>query len=154
MGIDSTASTAAFLVHHLAANPEKQEKLYEEICTVIGPTGKMDEKALGKMRYLKACQTESQRMNPAFFGTSRRLQVLNLIQYYIQWNPQTDTVIGGYEIPKGSIVVRVGHSMSNSPENFSDPEQFLPERWLRDSDQRHTAHSFANLPWGHGARLV
>ena len=83
MGIDSTASTAAFLVHHLAANPEKQEKLYEEICTVIGPTGKMDEKALGKMRYLKACQTESQRMNPAFFGTSRRLQVLYWIQYKI-----------------------------------------------------------------------
>ena len=75
-GTDSTASTAAFLLHHLAANPEKQEKLYEEICTLIGPTGKMNEKALSKMKYLKACQTESQRMCPAFFGTSRRLQVL------------------------------------------------------------------------------
>jgi len=137
-GIDSTASTAAFLVHHLAANPEKQQKLYEEICTVIGPTGKMNEKGLSKMKYLKACQTESQRMCPAFFGTSRRLQA--------------DTVIGGYEIPKGSIVVRVGHSMSNSAENFVEPDKFLPERWLRDSDQRHTSHSFANLPWGHGAR--
>ena len=46
VGIDSTASTAAFLVHHLAANPDKQEKLFEEICNVIGPTGKVDEKAL------------------------------------------------------------------------------------------------------------
>ena len=51
VGIDSTASTAAFLVFHLAANPEKQEKLYEEICKVTGPTGKVDEKALGKMRF-------------------------------------------------------------------------------------------------------
>ena len=51
VGIDSTASTAAFLLHHLAANPEKQEKLYKEICNVIGPTGKVDEKALGKMRF-------------------------------------------------------------------------------------------------------
>ena len=51
VGIDSTASTAAFLVHHLAANPEKQEKLYEEICNVISPAGKVDEKALGKMRF-------------------------------------------------------------------------------------------------------
>lgn len=67
---------------------------------------------------------------------------------------QADTVIGGYEVPKGSVVVRVGHSMSNSPDNFGDPEKFLPERWLRGSDQRHTAHSFANLPWGHGARFV
>jgi len=138
VGIDSTASTAAFLVHHLAANPEKQEKLFEEICNVIGPAGKVDEKALGKMRYLKACQTESQRMCPAFFGTSRRLQA--------------DTVIGGYQMPKGSVVIRVGHSMSNDPNNFDDPEKFVPERWLRDSEQRHSAHSFANLPWGHGAR--
>ena len=75
-GIDSTASTAAFLVHHLAANPDKQQKLYDEICTLIGPAGKMNAKALSKMKYLKACQTESQRMCPAFFGTSRRLQVL------------------------------------------------------------------------------
>ena len=67
---------------------------------------------------------------------------------------QADTVIRGYEIPKGSVVVRVGHSMSNSPDNFGDPKKFLPERWLRGSDQRHTAHSFANLPWGHGARFV
>ena len=51
VGIDSTASTAAFLVHHLAANPEKQEKLFEEICNVIGPAGKVDEKALGKLRF-------------------------------------------------------------------------------------------------------
>ena len=43
---------------------------------------------------------------------------------------QADTVIGGYEIPKGSIVVRVGHSMSNSAENFVEPDKFLPERFL------------------------
>ena len=42
---------------------------------------------------------------------------------------QADTVIGGYEIPKGSIVVRVGHSMSNSAENFVEPDKFLPERY-------------------------
>ena len=67
---------------------------------------------------------------------------------------QADTVIGGYQMPKGSVVIRVGHSMSNDPNNFDNPEKFVPERWLRDSEQRHRAHSFANLPWGHGARFA
>ena len=34
-GIDTTGSTAAFLLYHLAANPEKQEKLYQEIYEII-----------------------------------------------------------------------------------------------------------------------
>ena len=75
VGIDTTGTTATFLLYHLADNPEKQEKLYEEICSEIGPDGAMTEAALGRMRYLKACQTESQRMLPAVFGSSRKTQV-------------------------------------------------------------------------------
>ena len=74
-GIDTTGSSGTSLLYHLADNPEKQEKLHEEICSVLGPRGEVTEAALGKMRYLKACQTESQRMANASFATSRRLQV-------------------------------------------------------------------------------
>jgi len=138
VGIDTTGSTGAILLYHLADNPEKQERLYEEICAVIGPSGKMTASALAKMRYLKACQTESQRMLPAVFGSSRRLT--------------SDVVLGGYTVPEGTTVIRVGHVTSNDACNFKNPEKFLPERWLRDSADRHSAHPFANIPWGHGAR--
>jgi len=138
VGIDTTGSTGAILLYHLADNPSKQEKLYEEICSVIGPSGKMTTSALAKMRYLKACQTESQRMLPAIFGSSRRLI--------------SDVVLGGYTVPKDTTVLRIGHMTSNDACNFESPEKFIPERWLRDSNERHSAHPFANLPWGHGAR--
>ena len=62
VGIDTTGSSAAFLLYHLADNPDKQELLFQEICDIIGPNGKMTESALGRMKYMKACQTESQRM--------------------------------------------------------------------------------------------
>jgi len=137
-GIDTTGSTAAFLLYHLASNPDKQEALYQEICDNIGPTGNMTESALGKMRYLKACQTESQRIAPAVFGTGRRAE--------------EGLVIGGYQIPAGSTVLRVGSISSNDPANFPNPEQFLPERWLRGCPQHHTADAFANIPFGHGPR--
>jgi len=138
VGIDTTGSTASFLLYHLAANQDKQELLYQEICKIIGPDGKMTESALGKMKYLKACQTESQRIAPAIFGSSRR--------------PDKDLVIRGYTIPKGTTVLQCGSSSSSDPENFANPEQFLPERWLRGCPERHNANSFANIPFGHGAR--
>jgi len=138
VGIDTTGTTGTFLLYHLAENPDKQEKLYQEICDVIGPDGNMTEAALVKMKFLKACQTESQRMLPAIFGGSRRIQ--------------EDIVIGGYEIPKGTILLRAGSVSSNDAANFENPDKFLPERWLRNSKERHSADSFANIPFGHGAR--
>eukprot|EP00092_Neocalanus_flemingeri_P107293 GFUD01137705.1.p1 GENE.GFUD01137705.1~~GFUD01137705.1.p1 ORF type:complete len:508 (-),score=128.83 GFUD01137705.1:562-2085(-) len=138
VGIDTTGTSAAFLLYHLANNPDKQELLYQEICDNIGPDGRMTESALAKMKYMKACQIESQRILPATFGTRRRVE--------------TDIVIAGYQIPKGTSVIRVGSTSSNDPTSFVNPEKFLPERWLRGCPERHSAHSFANIPWGHGAR--
>jgi len=137
-GIDTTGSTAAFLLYHLAVHPEKQEILYKEICKVIGPTGDLTEAALAKMKYMKAVQFESQRILPAIFGTSR---------YF-----EKDITVGGFRIPKGTVVVRNGAFASMDPDNFTDPDKFLPERWLRGHEARHNADSFANIPFGHGAR--
>ena len=67
---------------------------------------------------------------------------------------QVDMVLGGYHIPSGTKVVRAGMITSVSSEHFTDPESFVPERWLRADPKYNTANSFANLPWGHGPRQV
>ena len=38
--------------------------------------------------------------------------------------------------------------------HFTNPESFIPERWLRNHKDRHTADPFAYLPFGHGSRYV
>ena len=63
-----------------------------------------------------------------------------------------DVVIGGYNIPQDTAVLRVGSYSSVDPRNFSEPLKFYPERWLRNHKDRHCANSFANIPFGHGAR--
>ena len=137
-GIDTTGGAATFLLYHLATNPEQQETLYQEICQTIGPTGQLTETALAKMRYMKAVQMESQRISPSVWGTSRVFD--------------KDIVVSGYNIPAGTTIARVGAFSAMDPENFPEPERFHPERWLRNHADRHRADSFANLPFGHGAR--
>ena len=138
-GIDTTGTAATFLLYHLATNPEKQETLYQEICDTIGPSGHLTEAALAKMRYMKAVQMESQRILPSVWGTSRVFD--------------KDITVNGYNIPAGTTVIRVGAFSAMDPENFTEPEKFHPERWLRNHADRHQADSFANLPFGHGARF-
>jgi len=60
-------------LYHVARNEEVQEKLYKEICDTIGPDGHLTEAALGKMSYVKACQTEAMRINPVALGSTRIL---------------------------------------------------------------------------------
>ena len=65
---------------------------------------------------------------------------------------ERDVVIGGYRIPAGSTVGRAGSFTQMDPEMFPEPSKFSPERWLRGHKDRHNADSFANIPFGHGAR--
>ena len=77
-------------------------------------------------------------MMPAVFGTMRMFE--------------KDLLIGGYRIPRDTVIIKVGSFTSLDRRNFSEPEKFLPERWLRGHKARHSADSFANIPFGHGAR--
>ena len=137
-GVDTTGTTAAFLMLDLARNQEKQEILFKEIQEVIGDAV-VTEAKLKQMKYLKACLHESQRLNPAVFGISRTTQI--------------DMVLEGYQIPKGSIVVFPFMISSRDPSQFTDPGQFIPERWLRGCPQHHSAHPFSSIIFSHGPRM-
>jgi len=137
-GIDTTGNSATFLLYHLAKNPEKQEKLYQEICETIGKDGSLCAKSLSKMKYLKACQKESQRLLPVASGSARQTQV--------------EMTLGGYDVPIGTKVIRWGILATNCPTNFASPDLFLPERWIRGDCQYKKTSPYAFLPFGHGPR--
>ena len=41
-------------------------------------------------------------------------------------------------MPAGSVVLRVGTSMSRDPDNFDEPDKFVPERWVIGAMQGDT----------------
>ena len=72
----SSACSSFLFPDHLAKHPEVQEKLYDEIQACIAKDGNLTADSLMKMRYLKACQQESQRLLPVTSGVSRETQVI------------------------------------------------------------------------------
>ena len=77
----------------------------------------MTEAKLANMRYLKACQEESNRL-------------LNLMSAHVR-KTQVDMVLGGYKIPEGTNVLWHNALSSLNEKYFPEPDKFVPERWLR-----------------------
>ena len=64
---------------------------------------------------------------------------------------QVDMVLAGYHIPAGTICIRTNVTAFDKA-YFYQADQFIPERWLRNSENYKRVNPFTNLPFGHGAR--
>lgn len=86
-----TGNVAGATLYYIANNPEKQERLREEIMSMLpDKTSPITYEILNQTRYTKACIKESLRLFPIFIGTLRTMD--------------TDACIGGYKIPAGVCV--------------------------------------------------
>ncbi len=68
---------------------------------------------------------------------------------------QEDTVICGYNIPKGIQVVFPTIVTGTMEEYCTNSNTFKPERWLKinQGGSGEHIHPFASLPYGYGARM-
>ncbi|KAL0879480.1 hypothetical protein ABMA27_003228 [Loxostege sticticalis] len=137
VGIDTTSNAVASTLYQLSIRPSVQERLHEEVTKVLQGRP-MKPGDVNQMPYLKACIKEVLRMYPVVIGNGRQLT--------------KDTVICGYNIPKGTQVIFQHYVMGNSEENFGSASEFMPERWLKRSPAR-AHHAFASLPFGFGKRM-
>ncbi|XP_061169292.1 probable cytochrome P450 49a1 isoform X2 [Saccostrea echinata] len=141
-GVESTSNTLSFLWFELAKNPDKQDKLHQEIISVCGRDD-ITKEALAKMPYLKACMRETMRIYvPTTPGTFRCFD--------------KDIVIGGYHVPAGTDIVPCLQHMCHNPRLFKSPDSFLPERFVRDdntlTEEYKNTNPFVTIPFGVGPR--
>ena len=133
----------------MAQNPEKQEKLRQEVLKVLPQKdSEFEESTFKNMPYLRACIKESLRMYPLIVGNARI--------------PVKDVVVSGYRVPKGIPVAMCSTSLMRDPKHFPRPNEYLPERWLRPNEDTSNSgecpHAlkpsspFLYLPFGFGAR--
>jgi len=146
-GVDTTSYVICWLLLNLAQNPENQERLREEVSSVL-QGGDLVGEALGKLPYLKACIRESHRHTPPGpFGAIRAL-------------PKS-ALFCGYEIPKGTVVLLNQVAYQKDPKLVPSWNEFSPERFLPDAvaQRSHVAefavldHRLLSAPFGYGARM-
>ena len=105
-GIDSTGNTLGFALYNLAANPDKQEKLRDEI---LSHDEDISEKALNSMRYLRALMKESSRVFPLTLGAGRTVE--NAFE------------LNGFQIPPYTQLTWFAPLFCNNPKYIKNPDQ-------------------------------
>ncbi|CAH3104924.1 unnamed protein product [Porites lobata] len=136
-GVDTTSNAMLWLLYDLANNPKVQERVYEEVLSLIGPHGDFNSENFAKLQYIKACVKESMRLHPIASGWARLLN--------------QDVVISGYNVPANTVIVYNNYLSGRSEELFKFPLEYRPERWLNEDLGK--IHPFASLPFGVGPRM-
>ena len=107
--------SSLWCLYNLARHPEVQEKLHQEVISVLGEDGDVTPGSLAKMSYLKACVKESSRQVkcgslqssslPSQIGFSSQLQRAELTS-----EPIIITNASGCICEKKNSQVRIGQS--------------------------------------------
>lgn len=134
-GVDTTSNTVAVALNLLAQNPLVQDKVRKEV-DAIDTKRSFTLEDVKSMSYIKAFTKEVLRCYPIIPVNARVLT--------------EDTKIAGYAIPKNTIVLFNAYTMCRDPQHFTDPDQFIPERWLRNEVRDFSP--FTSLPFGFGTR--
>lgn len=110
----STSSTATMVLHHLARNPEIQQKAREEVKRVL-QDGSPTTENINQLEYLSKVIRETMRMCPAFAQLPPRYA-------------SEDTTLDGIQIKKGTTIVVDALTLQRDPEYYPNPLQFSPDR--------------------------
>uniref|UniRef100_A0A3B4B640 Uncharacterized protein n=1 Tax=Periophthalmus magnuspinnatus TaxID=409849 RepID=A0A3B4B640_9GOBI len=135
-GVDTISSTLSWSLYELSRHPEVQSRLRGEVLKVLGDRRIPNAADVAQMPLLKATVKEVLRLYPVIPGNARVIT-------------ERDIQVGGYVIPKKTLITLCHFATSRDPAVFQSPDEFLPERWL-NRDQSH--HPYASVPFGVGKR--
>lgn len=125
----------------LLMNPQKLEKLKEELKSVIGEEKNVEESDMGRLPYLEAVLKEVFRLHPP-----GPLLLPRKAEHEVQ--------VGEYRIPRGTQILVNVWAMGRDPTIWSNPEAFEPERFLDNKKKmEYKGQDFELIPFGSGRRI-
>lgn len=119
-------------------HPNIQEKIHEEIARVIGADRAPSLTDKAQMPYTEATIMEVQRLS-------------TVVPLSIPHMTSEKTVLQGFTIPKGTIILPNLWSVHRDPAIWEKPNDFYPDRFLDDQGQLIKKETF--IPFGIGKRV-
>ncbi|XP_062092319.1 trans-cinnamate 4-monooxygenase-like [Humulus lupulus] len=138
--IETTLWSIEWGIAELVNHPEIQQKLRNELDTVLGPGVQITEPDTNKLPYLQAVIKETLRLRMA-------------IPLLVPHMNLREAKLGGYDIPAESKVLVNAWWLANNPAQWKNPEEFRPERFLEEEAKvEANGNDFRYLPFGVGRR--
>jgi cytochrome P450 len=132
-GHETTATALAWALMLLSQHREVAERLQREVDALEGPPQATD---LPRLPLALRVFKEALRLYPAVYLFGRVVVA--------------DVVIGGYLLPKGTIVLVSPYATHRRPSLWPDPDRFDPDRFLPEAEARRHRSSF--IPFSAGPR--
>ncbi|RDH43402.1 cytochrome P450 [Zooshikella ganghwensis] len=115
-GFGTTAIMLSWTLFYILSTPKVYQKLTEELLLVLDD-GSISSYNISDLIYLEAVIKEALRIQTIIPTTGVRLV-------------QDDFFIGGYTLPKGTMLACCSYLVHINPEYYSNPNSFKPERFL------------------------
>ena len=140
-GFDTTAASFAWMLWCVTTTPGLWSQLRSEADAVLGaPDGaaRADEHALAALDLAGRCMRETLRLHPAGVVSPREAA--------------TDLTIGGFEVPKGTLVLWSAHLAGRHAVAWPNPSTFDPDRFVDPPPESKALADIAWVPFGRGHR--
>jgi len=136
-GHETTANALTWTFYLLSQNPQKAEKLHEELQRVL-PDGKIPSiEDLPNLKYTESVLAESMRLFPPAWAIGR----LAIEEHEF----------GNYQVPKGALVLISPYITHRDPRFWENENEFIPERWEKLSI-KEAGNKFIYFPFSKGVR--
>lgn len=134
-GHETTANALTWTWYLLSQNPEAEARLHQEIDAVLA--GRLPTFAdVAQLKYTEMVLAESMRLYPPAWALGRLTM--------------NECEIGGYLVPKKSLVLMSQYVMHRNARYFPEPLRFDPDRWTASA--REARPQFSYFPFGGGPR--
>ncbi|KAK3140486.1 hypothetical protein QOZ80_5AG0401680 [Eleusine coracana subsp. coracana] len=140
---NTTRITVEWAMAMLLKHPDKMDKVRAELAANIGSKDFVEDSDLGKLPYLHAVVKETLRLHPAAPLLPRAVVSDGGIS------------LAGFTVPNGTNVLVNLWAMGRDPAAWTQPDEFVPERFLSGGDGNNSpaAVDFAYRPFGAGQRM-
>ncbi|KAJ8024894.1 Cytochrome P450 20A1 [Holothuria leucospilota] len=136
-GFHTSGHLLAWTLYFLAKHKDEQEKVFQEVISVVGRDGLIGPEDFGEFVYIRQVVNES-----------LRLSVLAPWGARVQ---EIDVHLGGYIIPKGTPVITALGVVLQDETIWPLPNKFDPERFSEENVRQR--HQFAFQPFGLPGRI-